>query len=180
VVRFYRDVAANVGRPILAYNNPWTMLTSMNAATVARLAEIPNVAGIKDSCNNAAQYQDELRQLGGRPDFSVLLGTTKLAAFGMFWGADGIIDGLHNIRPDWPVALWDAAQLGDWEGVKRWQLKLEALIPFANYEEWLGAVELVLREMGLCDKITARPLAPLSDSEAIAAIKKLMGELGLL
>ena len=91
-----------------------------------------------------------------------------------------MVDLTRCCSPDWPVRLWDAAQAGDWESARRHQITLEALMGFANYEEWLGAIEFVLREMGLCDKITAHPLAPLSDPEAIAAVKALMRDLTLV
>jgi len=179
VVRFYKSVAGAVDRPVLAYNNPFTMLTSMNVAIIAELAEIPNFAGIKDSCNNAVQYQEELRLLGGRPNFSILLGTTKLMTLGLFMGADGFIDGLHNIQPEWYVKLWDAGQAGDWAAAREWQLKVEALIAFASYEEWLGAFELLMREMGICERLVAQPLVPLTDAKSVDAVRALMRELGL-
>ncbi|NIN67142.1 MAG: hypothetical protein GTO63_21085, partial [Anaerolineae bacterium] len=127
--------------PVLAYNNPWTTLSNIDAATLVELAYEPNFVGAKDSCNNAIQYQDIMRKLGDRPDFSILLGTTHLTHFGLLLGADGIIEGLHHLRPEWAVGIWDAAQAGDWDLVQEYQLKLESLIPFAMHGEVWGGVE---------------------------------------
>ena len=174
LVRFYREVARNVGLPVLAYNNPWTTLSNIDAAVLVELADEVNFVGIKDSCNNAIQYQDIIRKLGGRSDFSILLGTTHLTSFGLMLGADGFIEGLHHLKPEWAVGIWDAAQAGDWEMVQDYQLKLESLIPFAMHGEVWGSVELALQELGLCDKITAHPFVPMSDPDEIAAVKELV------
>jgi 4-hydroxy-tetrahydrodipicolinate synthase len=177
LVRFYREVARNVGLPVFAYNNPWTTLSNIDAAALVELADEPNFGGIKDSCNNAIQYQDIVRKLGGRPDFSILLGTTHLTSYGLFLGADGIIEGLHHIKPEWAVGIWNAAQAGDWKTVAHYQLKLESLIPFAMHGEVWGGVELALQELGLCDKITAHPFVPMSDPREIAEVKALVRDL---
>lgn len=174
LVRFFREVAQSVERPILAYNNPWTTLSNIDADTLLELADEPNFAGIKDSANNAIHYQDLVRKLGDRPDFSILLGTTHLTSYGLFLGADGIIEGLHHLKPEWAVGIWDAAQDGDWERVNDYQLKLESLIPFVTYGEVWGGVELALRELGWCDKITAHPFVSISDPDEIDAVKALV------
>jgi 4-hydroxy-tetrahydrodipicolinate synthase len=174
LVRFYKEVARNVSLPVLAYNNPWTTLSNIDAAVMLDLAGEPRIAGIKDSCNNAIQIQDMVRKLGGRPDFSILIGTTHLTSYALFLGADGIIEGLHNLKPEWAVAAWNAAQAGDWKALQQWQLKLESLIPFAMYGEVWGGCELALRELGLCDKITAHPAVPMSEPAEIAAVKRLV------
>jgi hypothetical protein len=50
---------------------------------------------------------------------------------------------------------------------------VESLYPLVDFAEWLGAFELAMREVGLCDKLTSSPLAPLSDVKEIAAVKSL-------
>jgi len=147
---------------------------------MVQLADQPSFAGSKDSCQDPIQYQEMVRQLGKRQDFSILRVTTKLATYSLFVGADGIVDGLHTVKPEWAVGLWDAPQAGAWETPNDYQLKLESLMPFADHEEWLGGVELVLREMWLCDKITTGFLVSLSDPEVVAPMKALMLELALV
>ncbi len=174
LVRFYREVARNAELPVLAYNNPWSTPSNIDVATLVELADEPNFVGIKDSCNNAIQYQEIVRQLGGRADFSILLGTTHLTRFGLFLGADGIIEGLHHLKPEWAVGMWNAAQANDWQAAQEYQLKLESLIPFAQHGEVWGAIELALRTLGLCDKITAHPFVPMSDPDEIATVSELV------
>jgi len=174
LVRFYREVARNVNLPIIIYNNPHTTLSNIGIDTLLELADEPNIAGVKDSSSNALQYQEIIRQLGGRPDYSILLGTTYLTSFGLFLGADGIIEGLHVLKPEWAVKIWDAAQAGDWETVNEYQLKLESLVSFTRYGDIWGGIELALRELGLCDKITTHPYVPISDPEEIATVKGLV------
>jgi len=174
LVRFYKELARNVGIPLLPYNNPWTTLSVIDADTMLELADEPMIAGIKDSSNNAIQYQDMMRKLGGQDDFSILIGTTHLTSYGLFLGADGVIEGLHHLKPAWAVAIWDAAQAGDWGRVNTLQLKLESLIPFVTYGEVWGGMEVALRELGLCDKITAHPFVPMDNVDQIAAVKQLV------
>ena len=177
LVRFYQTVARNVGLPVLAYNNPWKLLSRMDVPVLLQLADEPNVVGVKDSCEDAIHYQSLVRGLSGRDGFSVLLGTTRLSTWGLFLGADGLIDGLHIMKAEWAVELWNAAQRGHWPGVQDYQRRLEMLISLVECEEWLGAFELVLRELGLCDKITAHPLVPLSDRDLIRRVQGLVQDL---
>lgn len=86
----YRHFAALVGhtdRPILIYNIPYRTGVNMANETMLRLAALPNVAGVKDCCADAAQTFDLLR---ARPaTFSVLTGEDAQLHTALSQGADG-------------------------------------------------------------------------------------------
>ncbi|MGE0241641.1 MAG: dihydrodipicolinate synthase family protein, partial [Parvibaculaceae bacterium] len=85
--RHFSTLAENTSRPILIYNIPYRTGVNLGNETMLRLAETPNIVGVKDCAADAAQSFDLLRQ---RPEgFSVLTGEDALFYTALTQGADG-------------------------------------------------------------------------------------------
>jgi len=97
LVQHYVKVADASPIPILIYNVPKFTNVNMDAAAVARAAEHPNIAGIKDTSGNITQLADTVRVVG--PDFQVLAGSASFLLAGLTVGAVGGILALANIAP---------------------------------------------------------------------------------
>jgi 4-hydroxy-tetrahydrodipicolinate synthase len=83
----FSALAGHTGRPILIYNIPYRTGVNMTNETMLRLAELPNIVGVKDCCADHAQSFDLLR---ARPEtFSVLTGEDALFYAALTQGADG-------------------------------------------------------------------------------------------
>lgn len=108
----YEMVAEASSIPILLYNVP--KFTSMNISVdlVARLASHPNIVGMKDSAGDIGQLA-ELREKTPA-DFRLFIGADKAFLGGMAHGIDGAILAIANVAPKECVALFEAAQSGDW------------------------------------------------------------------
>lgn len=97
LVQHYVKVADASPIPILIYNVPKFTNVNMDVAAVARAAEHPNIAGIKDTSGNITQLADTVRVVG--PDFQVLAGSASFLLAGLTVGAVGGILALANIAP---------------------------------------------------------------------------------
>src|SRR5436189_5931216 len=122
----YRRIAENTSLPVILYNNPGTCGgVKIDVDTVARLAQIPNIQGIKDSSGDL-QNTNEL--IGAVPDsFSVLMGRDTLIFPALMFGAKGAVPATGNIAPKLLVEIYETFQKGDIEGSKKAQLQLNPL-----------------------------------------------------
>lgn len=103
---YYREVADHVKIPILLYNVPKFTHVNMEPALVGRLADHPNILGIKDSSGNMAQFAAYINAAKGK-DFSLFVGTAGALYPALALGADGGILALANCNPKECTAVYD-------------------------------------------------------------------------
>src|SRR5436309_5875872 len=104
----YRRIAENTSLPVLLYNNPNTCAgLKIEVDTVARLAEIPNILGIKDSSGDLQNTNEYVRVVPDR--FSVLQGRDTLIFQALIFGARGAVPATANIAPRLVVDIFEAA-----------------------------------------------------------------------
>lgn len=106
----FRTVAEAVSLPILVYNIPSRTGVQLEPQTLARLAGVPNIVGIKDSSGdlqNVIEYIEATDE-----DFSVLVGTDSLICFALVAGARGAVAATTNIAPHLSVGIYEAWRAG--------------------------------------------------------------------
>lgn len=124
----YRAVAESVDLPILLYNIPARTGNALAPATVARLADIDNIVGAKDSSgnfDNILQYIECTRGKG----FTVLSGNDSLILWTLLAGGQGGIAGCANVFPKNMVAIYENFVKGDMAAAREAQ---DAIRPFRN------------------------------------------------
>ncbi|MDD6142235.1 MAG: 4-hydroxy-tetrahydrodipicolinate synthase [bacterium] len=124
----YRAVAESVDLPILLYNIPARTGNALAPATVARLADIDNIVGAKDSSgnfDNILQYIECTRGKG----FTVLSGNDSLILWTLLAGGQGGIAGCANVFPKNMVAIYENFVKGDMTAAREAQ---DAIRPFRN------------------------------------------------
>jgi 4-hydroxy-tetrahydrodipicolinate synthase len=110
----FATLAGATERPIIVYNIPYRTGVNLANATLLRLAELPNIVGVKDCCADAAQSYDLLRQRP--PGFAVLTGEDSLFYGALAHGADGGVLASAHVDPEAFVALRAAVTGGDRAG----------------------------------------------------------------
>jgi len=110
LVRHYQAVAEASPIPVVIYNVPKFTNVDMDAATVARIAQHPNVIGVKDSSGNVAKLSDVVRLTDA--SFQVLVGTASVLLAGLTMGAVGGVVALGNIAPQQAIDIYDLFQAG--------------------------------------------------------------------
>src|SRR5581483_8819403 len=104
----YRRIAEHTSLPVILYNNPGTCGgVKIDVDTVARLAEIPNILGIKDSSGDLQNTNEYMRVVPDR--FSVLQGRDTLIYQAMIFGARGSVPATANVAPRLVVDIYEAA-----------------------------------------------------------------------
>jgi 4-hydroxy-tetrahydrodipicolinate synthase len=157
----YRRVAESTSLPVILYNNPGTCGgVKIDVDTVARLAEIPNILGVKDSSGDLQNTNEFVRAVPDR--FSVLMGRDTLIFQAMLFGARGAVPATGNIAPRLLVDIYEAGIRGDVAAGKAAQLRLNPIrwgLTLGTAPVGVkGALEILGESIGPCRS----PVAPFS------------------
>jgi 4-hydroxy-tetrahydrodipicolinate synthase len=177
IYQHYRKVASEVGIPIIVYNIPGRTGSKIEPETLARLAEIKNVAGVKEATGSVDQAIDVIRLCGER--LAVYSGEDSLIFSLMALGGKGVISTVANIAPRECAALTDACMSGNWEEGRSVQFKLMPLIRSVFLETNPIPVKTALSLMGKCTADLRLPLTQLGESN-LRKLSQTMREFGLL
>lgn len=173
----YRAVAANVAIPIILYNVPSRTACDMLPETVARLADISNIVGIKEATGQMPRLQQILRACEGRLD--VYSGDDPTCAQWMLAGAKGVISVTANVAPRLMAKMCDAALVDDRAVCLRINEQLEPLHRLLFAESNPIPSKWALARMGRMQNTLRLPLLPLS-AEHHAALEAALRGLELI
>jgi 4-hydroxy-tetrahydrodipicolinate synthase len=144
----YRRIAEHTQLPVLLYNNPATCGgVKIDVDTVARLAQIPNIAGMKDSSGDLQNTNEVIQAV---PEtFSVMMGRDTLIFPALLFGARGAVPATGNIAPTLLAEIYNAFRRGDLEASKAAQLRLNPLRLALGLCTAPGGVKAALEVLGL-------------------------------
>ena len=177
VLRHYREVAA-VGLPIVAFEYPPASGIGYSPETLARLAEIPEVVGIKDWSNDIVAFEANVRAVRatGRP-VAILSSFTMSLMASFLLGADGAISGMGSVTADLQAELFSACQKGDVDGARRINDRLEPLVRVFYAPPFVDMHNRMKEALVLLGRIPAAhvrpPLTPISTAEREAIARAL-------
>ncbi|MXZ70569.1 MAG: 4-hydroxy-tetrahydrodipicolinate synthase [Acidobacteria bacterium] len=155
----YATIAEATELPIIVYNVPSRTGCNVTPATLRRLAEIPNVVGVKEASGDLGQMCEICQTMAD--DFSVLSGDDAFTLALMALGGRGVISVVSNETPDEMAALVDRAAAGDYAEARAIHNRLLPLMQVNFVESNPIPVKAALAEMGLIDTATYRsPMAP--------------------
>lgn len=155
----YERVAAHGGLPVVLYNVPSRAAVDLLPETVARLASIPGIVGLKEALPDAARMEALLRM---RPaGFSILSGDDPTALRAMATGADGVISVAANVVPRAFRQLCDLARPGAPAGARALDDRLRPLYDFLGLAPNPMPLKAILSQLSLCADVVRLPLLPL-------------------
>ena len=157
--RHFRAIAEAVDIPQYLYNVPARTGCDMLPSTVARLAEIPNIVGLKEALGDL----DRVRELVALelPDFALYSGDDSTARASMLAGFHGNISVTANVAPDAMARMCEAAMAGDAETASEIDTTLAGLHSALFAEPNPIPVKWALAEMGLMPGGIRLPLVEL-------------------
>jgi 4-hydroxy-tetrahydrodipicolinate synthase len=158
--RHFRTIAEKVDIPLLLYNVPGRTVADLANDTTLRLAQIPNVVGIKDATANIERGSDLLRR--APKGFAVYSGDDVTGLALMLLGAKGIISVPANVAPRLMHEMCSAALAGDLKKARELNFKLLGLHTKLFVEANPIPVKWALAQMGLIGMGIRLPLTPLS------------------
>jgi len=157
----YRAVAEAVGIPQILYNVPGRTAVDMQPETVARLAELPNIIGIKEATGNLERAKTILEMCGDKID--VYSGDDATAMELILLGAKGDISVTANVAPRAMHDMCEAALQGDKESAQQINAPLMGLHKNLFLEANPIPVKWALYEMGLIKSGIRLPMTVLSE-----------------
>ena len=162
--------------PIVVYNVPSRTGSNVKAQTLARLASIDNVVGVKEASGDIGQMA-EIFQLVPK-SFSVLSGDDSVALALMALGGAGVISVASNEIPAALSQLCESCANGDFDKAREIHRRCHALMEVNFIETSPGPVKWALSVMGLIQPNYRLPIVPPTD-ESKAEIERVLAGLGL-
>ena len=163
--------------PHILYNVPGRTVADMNNETVLRLAQIPNIVGIKDATGNIERGSDLLQR--APDDFAVYSGDDASTLALMLLGAQGTISVTANVAPRLMHEMCMAALDGDVALAREINFRLLGLHRHLFVEANPIPVKWAVSRMGKVNNTLRLPLTPLS-SGAHKVIEQAMRQAGVL
>jgi 4-hydroxy-2-oxoglutarate aldolase len=177
LIRHYRMVADASPLPIVLYNFPANTGINLEPDTVARLAEHPNIHGIKDSSGNVPQAAETIRLTP--KTFHVFVGSPIAFLPALVVGAAGGILAVANLAPAECCEVWRLAQAGEWAQARDVAFRLGPLATGIGARYGIGGLKAGLDLLG---GYGGPPRAPLQapDADGIEEIREILAAVGLL
>jgi 4-hydroxy-tetrahydrodipicolinate synthase len=175
--RHFRAIAEAVDKPIILYNVPGRTGANLEPATLARLAEVPNIAGVKEASGNISQMAEVCNVVPEH--FAVLSGDDAVTLPLIALGGVGIISVASNEIPREMSDMTRAALNNDWETARRIHRKYLPLM-LANFVESNPMpVKAVLAMMGKLEEVYRLPMVPMR-RDTRSKLQKVAAEAGLI
>jgi len=184
VVRHVSAVAAGAGLPIIVFEYPPASGIGYAPETLARLAEIPQVAGVKDWSNEIVAFERNLRALRATRRPVAMLSAFTMSLMATFLlGADGAISGMGSVTADLQAELFEACGKGDLDGARRINDRLDPLVRVFYAPPFVDMHNRMKEALVMLGRIPAAhvrpPLTPVLPPER-QAIRQALVDSGLL
>jgi 4-hydroxy-tetrahydrodipicolinate synthase len=170
----FRAIADSTSLPIIVYNVPGRTGSNVEVATLARLAEIPNIAGVKEASGNMTQMCEVARAVP--PEFIVLSGDDALTLPLMAVGGRGIISVASNEIPREMAQMVEAAERNDFAAARGIHARILPLMLVNFVESNPIPVKAAMAAMGLLEESYRLPMVaprPASKEKILAVLQQL-------
>ena len=173
----YKAINDAVNLPVIIYNIPGRSIIDMSVATMARLAKLPNIVGVKDATNDVGRATLQKNAIGS--DFIQLSGEDGTQIGFLAQGGVGCISVTANIAPKEMSEFHKAWNSGDISGAQSLNERLMPLHTNLFCESNPGPVKYGASLLGKCAADTRLPLGPVSD-DSKKVVEDAMRSAGIL
>jgi 4-hydroxy-tetrahydrodipicolinate synthase len=175
--RHFRAIAEAVEKPIILYSVQGRTAVNLEPGTLARLAELPNIAGVKEASGNISQIADVIHAV---PEtFKVFSGDDSLTLPVVALGGVGVISVASNEIPREMAEMTRAALHNDWDTARRLCRKYLALMQANFIESNPMPVKAVLAMMGKIEELYRLPMVPMK-RDTRSRLQRIVTEAGLV
>jgi 4-hydroxy-tetrahydrodipicolinate synthase len=166
---YYRRLADAITGPLMLYNILATTHMSIPVDVIRRLADHPNIVGLKDSERDLERMAQCIEIAKGREDFCYFCGWAAQSAHSLELGGDGIVPSTGNYVPEMFQQLYEAAVAGDMTTANRLQDETNEIAKIYQKDRMLGqsltALKVMMQTKGLCEPWMLMPLTRLTEEE---------------
>lgn len=174
----FKAVAESTSLPVMLYNVPGRTSVDLLPETIARLAGIPNIVGVKEASGSCWRALDVLDALQGRP-FDLISGDDAMILPMLSIGGSGVISVISNVAPKLTSRIYRSFKAGDLATAAKTQLALQPLVRALFAETSPTPCKAALQMRGLMTDEVRLPLVPCSEptrkklADALEALKGL-------
>lgn len=178
---FFSKAADYSPVPVLLYNQPTRLPSALGEELVLKLADHPNIIGLKDTSADASRLGKMATLLGNRQDFLYYAGSESLAAYGALHGVNYVY-ALASVEPKLFVKMLEMGRSGDVQGVLNAQMRVDHLCKLfrvmgggsaESFTNFAAAIKAALECKGFGKAYTAQ-LGRLPSEEEYSAIRKIL------
>jgi 4-hydroxy-tetrahydrodipicolinate synthase len=177
IVQHFTAIADATALPIVLYNIASRTGMNIETATVARLAKMPSIIGVKEASGSLSQMCDVLNALPS--DFIVLSGDDALTLPLMAVGGRGVISVVSNEIPKEMAQMVEAAERNDFAAARAIHARIMPLMQINFVESNPGPVKAAMAAMGLLEEVFRLPMVPIKP-ESKTKVEAVLKNLGLL
>jgi len=175
--RHFRAIAEAVEKPVILYNVPGRTSANLEPATLARLTEIPNIAGVKEASGNMTQIAEVLNLVP--KTFLVFSGDDAVTLPVISLGGVGVISVASNEIPREMAEMTRAALNNDWSAARTLHRKYLPLMQGNFIESSPLPVKAVLAMMGKIEEVYRLPLLPMR-RDTRSKLQKIVADAALI
>ena len=165
----FRAINDAVQLPVFVYNVPGRSVVDVSNETLARLAVLPNIVGIKDATADMSRISFQRLMCG--PEWIMLTGDDPSALGYLAHGGHGCISVTANVAPEGCAAFFNACMAGDWETARDWQDRLVRLHRALFLDASPAPTKFALAHLGLCAEDLRLPITPCADAVRPAVLE---------
>jgi len=177
VYQHFNAIAEASLKPVVLYNIAGRTGTNIETATLRRLAEVPNILGVKEASGNISQIAEVCATVP--EDFLVFSGDDAITLAVIGLGGVGIISVVSNEIPAEMTRMTQAALANKWDTARLLFRKYLPLMQANFMESNPGPAKAVLSMMGRIEEVYRLPIVPMRP-ENRAKLEKIVTEVGLL
>lgn len=173
------EAVSKIGIPIIVYNIAGRTGKNISTDLLCRIAELPNIAGVKEASGDMNQMTDVIARVARKkPDFCVLSGDDSLTLPLIAAGGDGVISVVSNLAPAIVTELCETCLKGDFEKAREIQYRLMPFFKAAFVDGNPTSIKYAMKLKGLPSGGMRLPLVEVND-KAKEIIKKALEECNL-
>ena len=173
------EAVSRVGIPILVYNIAGRTGKNIDTPTLSRIADLPNIAGVKEASGSISQMTDVIATIKSKhPDFAVLSGDDAMTLPLIACGGDGVVSVVSNAAPAPVTEMVKAALSGDYEAARKIHYRLLPFFKAAFVDGNPTSIKYAMRVKGLPSGSVRLPLVEVHD-EAKKIIEEALSACGL-
>lgn len=173
------EAVSRVGIPILVYNIAGRTGKNIDTPTLSRIADLPNIAGVKEASGSISQMTDVIDTIKSKhPDFAVLSGDDAMTLPLIACGGDGVVSVVSNAAPAPVTEMVRAALSGDYDTARKIHYRLLPFFKAAFVDGNPTSIKYAMRVKGLPSGSVRLPLVDVHD-EAKKIIEEALSVCGL-
>lgn len=177
IYQHYKQIAEATRFPLIVYNIPGRTGSKVEATTIARLAELDEIIGLKEATGSLDEVQDVIRLCGDR--IEVYAGDDALTLPIMAVGGTGVISVVSNVAPKHNAATTSAMARGDGGSARKSHYEILPLMRALFLETNPIPVKAACSMMGFCRDELRMPLLPMSQGPR-EKLRRVMQDVGLI